>query len=49
MQNTTAYMCAEAVYWRCHRSMVPDYLKAKGWNVIHIFSEKQMQKHQAVA
>lgn len=46
MQNTTAYMCAEAVYWRCHRSMVSDYLKAKGWNVIHIFSENKTEEHR---
>jgi len=26
----TVYMCSEAVWWRCHRSMVSDYLKSKG-------------------
>src|SRR5437588_9908512 len=26
----TAYMCSEAVWWRCHRSLVSDYLKSKG-------------------
>jgi len=46
LQNTTAYMCAEAVYWRCHRSMVSDYLKAKGWNVIHIFSANKTEEHR---
>lgn len=46
LQKTTAYMCAEAVYWRCHRSMVSDYLKNKGWNVIHIFSEKKTEEHR---
>ncbi len=45
-QKTTVYMCAEAVYWRCHRSMVSDYLKAKGWKVIHIFSEKKTEEHR---
>jgi uncharacterized protein (DUF488 family) len=29
MQQRTAYMCSEAVWWRCHRSMVSDYLKRK--------------------
>src|SRR5262249_36495541 len=28
-----AIMCAEAVWWRCHRSMISDYLKAKGVEV----------------
>lgn len=27
----TAYMCSEAVWWRCHRSLVSDHLKAHGW------------------
>ncbi|MBA2500133.1 MAG: DUF488 domain-containing protein [Chitinophagaceae bacterium] len=36
LKESTAFMCSEAVWWRCHRSMVADYLKAKGWNVIHI-------------
>lgn len=46
LQKTIAYMCAEAVYWRCHRSMVSDYLKAKGWNVIHIFSANKTEAHR---
>ncbi|MEP6926029.1 MAG: DUF488 domain-containing protein [Ginsengibacter sp.] len=29
----TAFMCSEAVWWRCHRSMIADYLKAGGWGV----------------
>ncbi|MGB6092425.1 MAG: DUF488 domain-containing protein [Moheibacter sp.] len=41
----TAYMCAEAVWWRCHRSMVSDYLKAKGWTVLHIMSLKKAEEH----
>ncbi len=32
----TAIMCAEAVWWRCHRSMIADYLKASGITVEHI-------------
>lgn len=31
-----AIMCAEAVWWRCHRSMISDYLKASGVTVEHI-------------
>lgn len=34
----TAIMCAEAVWWRCHRSMISDYLKASGVTVEHIMS-----------
>src|SRR5882762_3194416 len=32
----TAIMCAEAVWWRCHRGLIADYLKAQGSAVIHI-------------
>ena len=46
LQQTTAYMCSEAVWWRCHRSMVSDYLKAKGWNVLHIMGINKFQEHK---
>ena len=35
-QGRTAFMCAEAVWWRCHRSLIADYLKAEGICVRHI-------------
>jgi uncharacterized protein (DUF488 family) len=41
----TAVMCAEVVWWRCHRSMIADYLKLKGWNVIHIISSNKSEEH----
>ena len=34
----TALMCAEAVWWRCHRALIADYLKALDVNVVHINS-----------
>ena len=45
LEQPTAYMCSEAVWWRCHRSMVSDYLKAKGWNVLHIISAGKAEVH----
>jgi uncharacterized protein (DUF488 family) len=45
MQSCTAYMCSEAVWWRCHRSMVSDYLKLRGWRVMHIMSEGKATEH----
>jgi uncharacterized protein (DUF488 family) len=33
-------MCAEAVWWRCHRSLISDYLKARGIDVMHILDAK---------
>ena len=44
-KNRTAYMCSEAVWWRCHRSMVSDYLKAGGWKVMHIMGVEKSQEH----
>ncbi len=41
----TAIMCSEAVWWRCHRSMIADYLKASGVQVFHILSAKKLQEH----
>ncbi len=35
-KKRTAIMCSEAVWWRCHRSMIADYLKAAGVTVEHI-------------
>jgi uncharacterized protein (DUF488 family) len=41
----TAIMCAEAVWWRCHRSLIADYLKARGVEVLHILGAKKVEPH----
>jgi len=41
----TAIMCAEAVWWRCHRSLISDYLKARGVDVIHILDAGKTEPH----
>ena len=46
LEQPTAYMCSEAVWWKCHRSMVSDYLKAKGWTVLHIMGIGKVQEHK---
>lgn len=40
-----AIMCAEAVWWRCHRSMIADILKAESWEVLHIMGENKTTEH----
>jgi len=40
-EKPTAVMCAEAVPWRCHRSLVSDALVARGHEVIHLYGGKQ--------
>ena len=44
-KSRTVVMCAEALWWRCHRSLIADYLKALGATVIHMSDEKQTQIH----
>ena len=44
-QQRVAIMCSEAVWWRCHRSMISDYLKVKGVNVVHIMGEGKSEAH----
>ncbi len=41
----TAFMCSEAVWWSCHRSLVSDYLKINGWQVLHIMGEGKATEH----
>jgi len=41
--GSPAIMCAEAVWWRCHRRIVADYLLAAGFTVEHIFDEKKRE------
>ena len=42
----TAVMCAEAVPWRCHRSLIADALISRGWRVQHILSRAEAVPHQ---
>ena len=44
-KNRIAYMCSEALWWRCHRSLVSDYLKVHGWMVMHIMGNGKAQEH----
>jgi uncharacterized protein (DUF488 family) len=45
----TAYMCSEAVWWRCHRSLVSDHLKLNGWIVHHIMEIGKEEEHPYTA
>jgi len=44
-KQSTAYMCSEAVWWSCHRALVSDYLKWKGWVVMHIMNQQKATEH----
>ncbi|PYL83132.1 MAG: hypothetical protein DMF21_00345, partial [Verrucomicrobia bacterium] len=40
-----AIMCAEALWWRCHRSLIADYLKVRGIEVVHIVDANKIELH----
>jgi len=45
-KKKVAIMCAEAVSWRCHRSLIADALTTQGWEVLHIQSRKTAKLHE---
>jgi uncharacterized protein (DUF488 family) len=47
--SRTAYMCAERVYFRCHRMIVSDWLVAHGHEVLHIDAEGPARPHKLLA
>jgi uncharacterized protein (DUF488 family) len=47
--SPTAYMCAERVYFRCHRMIVSDWLVAHGHQVLHIDGEGPTRPHNLMA
>lgn len=45
LTKRVAYMCSETVWWRCHRSLVSDYLKFHQWTVLHIMDIGKAIEH----
>jgi len=48
-RSPTAYMCAERVYFRCHRMLVSDWLVAHGHEVLHIDAEGPARPHKLMS
>ena len=44
-ETPTAFMCAEAPWWRCHRRLVSDVLLVRGWTVCHIGPDGRLTEH----
>lgn len=40
-----AVMCAEAVWWRCHRRLIADDFSMRGWEVLHLMALGKTQSH----
>jgi uncharacterized protein (DUF488 family) len=43
-ERRTAIMCAEAVWWRCHRRIIADYLMARGISVFHLMGSDRVNE-----
>ena len=41
----TAIMCAESLWWQCHRGLISDYAKVRGVKVWHILGANKMEEH----
>ena len=44
-RRRTALMCAEALWWQCHRALIADVLKCRGFEVIHILDAVKTVPH----
>jgi len=44
--SRTAYMCAERVYFRCHRMLVSDWLVGRGHEVMHVDGKGEAKAHR---
>ncbi len=45
-ERRTAVMCAEALWWRCHRRLIADALVARGRRVLHIGPDGSLDEHR---
>ena len=46
LARPTCVMCAEAVWWRCHRRLVADDFVSRGWTVLHLMAPGKETPHQ---
>ena len=44
-RERVAVMCAEAMWWQCHRSLIADDFKARGWAVLHLMTPTRTEEH----
>lgn len=44
-KQRTAFMCSEAMWWKCHRALLADHLRCVGWTVLHITGEGKISEH----
>jgi uncharacterized protein (DUF488 family) len=44
-ESRTAFMCAETLWWRCHRRLIADRLTGDGWTVTHLLAPSKSERH----
>jgi uncharacterized protein (DUF488 family) len=45
-ERRTAFLCAEALWWQCHRRLIADRLTVAGWHVLHIGAAREAEPHR---
>ena len=45
-ERATAFMCAETLWWRCHRRLLSDRLTVDGWDVVHLLAPGKSEPHR---
>jgi len=45
-KEATAFMCAETLWWRCHRRLLSDRLTVDGWDVVHLLAPGKSEPHR---
>lgn len=43
--RSVVLMCSEALWWQCHRSLIADYLKVRGYCVLHLLAQNKLEEH----
>ena len=46
LQERTCVMCAEALWWQCHRRLISDDIVARGWTVLHLMATGKASPHE---
>ncbi len=42
----TCFMCAETLWWQCHRRLIAELLSARGHDVVHLVRPQEAQPHR---
>ena len=45
LRERTCVMCAEALWWQCHRRLIADDFVARGWTVLHLLAPGKTEPH----